>query len=79
VRVDTDYLTNVFLKLPAQQQAGVAAEARPVAGARSLKFPLDASVPISFSRPVYPYPYFAKYSGHGSTKDAANFRRAVKE
>jgi feruloyl esterase len=81
VRVDSDYLTNVFLKLPAEQQAGVAAEARPVMAARSLKFPLDASVPLSFSRPVYPYPYFAKYSGKGSTKDAANFGRAgtVKE
>ena len=76
VRVDADYLVNLFLKLPADRQAGVPAEARARAGSQSLTFPLDASVPITFSRPVYPYPLFAKYSGHGSITDAANFRRA---
>jgi feruloyl esterase len=28
---------------------------------------------VEFSRPVYPYPAFAKYSGHGDPKDANSF------
>jgi feruloyl esterase len=37
-----------------------------------IKFPLDPAT-IEFTRPVYPYPTTAKYSGHGNPKDAANF------
>lgn len=36
------------------------------------KFPLDANR-ISFTRPIYPYPMRAKYSGRGDPNDAANF------
>ena len=39
---------------------------------RSLTFPLRAS-DLAFSRPVFPYPQFARYSGHGSIDDAAIF------
>lgn len=41
----------------------------------ALKFPLDASVRIDFTRPVYPYPAYAKYKGRGNVNDAASFRR----
>jgi hypothetical protein len=38
-----------------------------------LVFPLDPDVPVSFTRPVYPYPLHAKYKGNGSPNEAANF------
>lgn len=38
-----------------------------------LKFPLDSAVPVSFTRPIYPYPLIAKYKGSGNTNAAANF------
>ena len=37
----------------------------------------NARVPISFTRPVYPYPLYAKYTGVGDPKDASNFRAAT--
>ena len=33
-------------------------------------------VPITFTRPVYPYPIYARYAGSGDPADAANFRPA---
>jgi feruloyl esterase len=39
-----------------------------------LKFPLDPATPISFTRPVYPYPRRAKYKGSGDPNDAASFQ-----
>ena len=38
-----------------------------------LQFPLAADTPVSFTRPVYPYPLTAKYKGRGNPDDAANF------
>jgi hypothetical protein len=38
-----------------------------------LKFPLDPTIPVSFSRPVYPYPLRAKYKGAGEASDAGSF------
>ncbi len=38
-----------------------------------LKMPLDPSIPVAFTRPVYPYPLHAKYKGTGDPNDAANF------
>ncbi|HWY66352.1 MAG TPA: tannase/feruloyl esterase family alpha/beta hydrolase [Rhizomicrobium sp.] len=76
VQVDPAYLSSLLLKLPKEQQNAIPAEAKVRAGAQYLRFPLDSSVPVKFSRPVYPYPFFAKYSGHGSSTDAANFRQA---
>lgn len=42
-------------------------------GALALKVPLDASVPVAFTRPIYPYPLLTKYSGIGNPNDADNF------
>jgi hypothetical protein len=39
----------------------------------SLKMPLDPSTPVTFRRPVYPYPLHAKYKGTGDPNDAANY------
>jgi len=38
-----------------------------------LVYPLDADVPVIFTRPLYPYPAYAKYTGKGDSKDARNF------
>jgi feruloyl esterase len=45
-------------------------------GALGLKFPLDPAIPVSFTRPVYPYPLHAKYKGAGDPNDAGNFEPA---
>lgn len=42
--------------------------------ALQLKFPLDATVPITFTRPVYPYPLHVTYIGHGDANKAENFK-----
>jgi len=39
----------------------------------NLTFPLDPSVPVTFTRPMYPYPLVARYKGSGDPNDAANF------
>ena len=41
--------------------------------ALGLKFPLDPATPVSFTRPVYPYPMHAKYKGSGDPTKAENF------
>jgi feruloyl esterase len=41
--------------------------------AGQLQFPLDPSLPISFLRPIYPYPLIAKYRGRGNRNDASSF------
>lgn len=38
-----------------------------------LQFPLNPSLPITFTRPIYPYPQWAKYKGSGDTNKAENF------
>lgn len=37
----------------------------------------DQAGKVTRSRPLFPYPQFAKYSGKGSTDDVANFRAAT--
>lgn len=37
------------------------------------RMPLDPSTPVTFTRPVYPYPQHARYKGTGNPNDAANF------
>ena len=37
---------------------------------------LDPSTPVSFTRPVYPYPFYPKYIGTGDPNDAKNFKPA---
>ncbi len=39
-----------------------------------LKFPLDPSIHIGFTRPFYPYPLYARYKGTGDPNKAENFR-----
>ena len=38
-----------------------------------LKFPLDKSIPVSYTRPLYPYPLRYMYKGSGNPNDAKNF------
>lgn len=38
-----------------------------------MRFPLDPATPVSFTRPVYPYPRIAKYKGSGDPDNAASF------
>lgn len=40
--------------------------------AESVQFPLDPAQ-VNFTRPVYPYPLYAKYRGAGNPNDAASF------
>ncbi len=35
--------------------------------------PLDRSIPVSFKRPVYPYPTLTRYLGHGDPHDPSSF------
>jgi hypothetical protein len=38
-----------------------------------MPLPLDPNIPVAFTRPIFPYPVHAKYSGRGDPNDAANF------
>jgi Tannase and feruloyl esterase len=38
-----------------------------------LRFPLDPATPVSFTRPIYPYPIHATYTGRGDPNKAENF------
>jgi hypothetical protein len=38
-----------------------------------VRYPLDPSIPVAFTRPVYPYPLHAKYKGTGDPKIATSF------
>jgi feruloyl esterase len=42
-------------------------------GAYLLRFPLEPGVPITFTRPIYPYPLRARYRGRGDPDMAENF------
>lgn len=43
------------------------------ADADLLTFPLPPTTPVSFTRPIYPYPVRAKYKGSGDPNSAMNF------
>ena len=43
--------------------------------ARWVSLPLDPKIPVSFTRPMYPFPQYAKYAS-GDPNDAASFRPA---
>ena len=47
----------------------------PWTAALALHFPLNRA-PLTFTRPVFPFPTLAKYKGTGDLHDAANFRPA---
>jgi hypothetical protein len=42
-----------------------------------LKYPLDPEMPVAFTRPVYPYPKFPRYSGRGDPHLARSFQAAT--
>jgi hypothetical protein len=42
--------------------------------ALGLEMPLHSNIPVDFTRPVYPYPLYARYSGKGNSRDAGSFR-----
>jgi hypothetical protein len=42
-----------------------------------LQFPLDPTISVSFTRPVYPFPDYAVFNGTGSASAAGNFERHV--
>lgn len=42
-----------------------------------LKFPLDSSVHVAFTRPLYPYPQYARYKGEGDPSNAEKFAPAT--
>jgi hypothetical protein len=65
--VDTDYL------LTQSAEDGSSPRDRVWSAAFRLTYPLDGEVPVTFTRPFYPYPAYAKYIGHGNPSDARNF------
>jgi feruloyl esterase len=65
--VDTDYL----LKQTSEEDGSP--RDRVWTAAFHLAYPLDADVPVTFTRPFYPYPAYAKYTGKGDSRDARNF------
>jgi feruloyl esterase len=68
--IDDAYLASMPLH---RDIPGMTPEAKLLAAAISLEFPLDPAIPISFTRPIYPYPRYAKYKGAGDPKEAASF------
>jgi feruloyl esterase len=70
--VDATYLEEHSGVDPRQIDTWVRAS-RAWTGAFKLKFPLDPDVPVTFTRPFYPYPLLAKYKGSGNPDDAGNF------
>jgi hypothetical protein len=69
--VDTDYL------LKQTSEADGSPRDRLWTAAFHLAYPLDADVPVTFTRPFYPYPAFAKYTGKGDPNDARNFQPVI--
>jgi hypothetical protein len=65
--VDTDYL------LRQTREEDGSPRDRVWTAAFHLAYPLDAEVPVTFTRPLYPYPAYAKYTGRGNPNDAQNF------
>jgi feruloyl esterase len=53
---------------------GITTQFKLFIAALNLELPLDPSIPIDFTRPVYPYPLHARYTGKGNPNDAASFR-----
>ena len=53
---------------------GAHVDVRNRAEASSLQFPLDRATPISFTRPIYPYPTLSRYKGVDDPNEAANWR-----
>jgi feruloyl esterase len=60
-------------KVVADLPADTTPEIRAVVSAYYLTLPLDPSIPVDFTRPMYPYPLYARYKG-GDPNKAASFR-----
>ena len=69
--VSESYLAS--LPLPEGLPADVSNEVRIAVAAGRLRFPLDPKIPLSFTRPIYPYPQFAKYAS-GDPNQAKSFK-----
>lgn len=69
--VSESYLAS--LPPPSWLPADASMEDRIAAAAGQLRFPLDPKIPLSFTRPMYPYPKFAKYAS-GNPNQASSFR-----
>jgi hypothetical protein len=65
--VDSSYLLE-------HSEDGASADERIWWAAFKLTYPLDPEIPVTFTRPLYPYPAFARYKGTGDPNDARNFR-----
>jgi hypothetical protein len=72
-RVSDSYLAS--LPPPEGLSADASQEQRIAAARGRLQFPLDPQIPLSFSRPMYPYPRYAKYAS-GDPNLASSFRPA---
>jgi hypothetical protein len=72
-RVSDSYLLS--LPLPEGLSADASREGRIAAAEGKLHFPLDPKIPLSFTRPMYPYPKFARYAS-GDPNEAASFHPA---
>jgi feruloyl esterase len=72
-RVSDSYLLS--LPLPEGLAADASRERRIAAATHKLQFPLDPKIPLSFTRPMYPYPKFARYAS-GDPNQAASFHPA---
>ena len=71
--VSDTYLATAPLPQLPQEPADMTPEMRAAFAAHFLRLPLDPSIPVAFTRPVYPYPTMAKYLGHGDPNNAASF------
>jgi pimeloyl-ACP methyl ester carboxylesterase len=65
--VDSDYL------LQHSEDDGSSLRDRIWFSAVKLPIPLDADAPVTFTRPIYPYPLLSRYKGSGDPNDAKNF------
>lgn len=63
-------------KAPESMTSAHMVKEQPYDGLPPLRFPLEEGS-YDFTRPVYPYPDIATYSGEGDVNDAANWRRKI--
>jgi feruloyl esterase len=71
--VDSKYLQQMARHFLQQREIPDDGKPHEWAGAMTLSFPLASTVPVTFTRPIYPYPTQAKYAGHGDPNRAENF------
>jgi hypothetical protein len=62
--------------IASQLSPDTTAEDHAIIAASQLDFPLDPSIPVDFTRPMYPYPKYARYGGTGNSNAASSFHAA---